>query len=201
MDLFEGCSGARLANGLRWLREPPRWSFDAGGLRVVPAPKTDFFRPWGGEPVDSACLLYSMVSGDFTAVAEARAELAGFGDAAALTVRASPELWAKLCIERSPVGEVSVVSVVTRGASDDANNELLDRPSGLLRITRKGEVFGMHFSSDGRRWRFVRTFGVQMPREVMVGVHVQAPFGGGAEARFSRFELSAVPVADFRSGD
>jgi regulation of enolase protein 1 (concanavalin A-like superfamily) len=201
MDLFQGCSGRRLANGLEWLREPQEWGFGEEGLRIVPAARTDFFRPWVGEGVDNACLLYATVSGDFTAIAEARATLTGFGDAAALTVRASPELWAKICIERSPIGDVSIVSVVTDGASDDANNELLPRPSGLLRITRKGDLFGMHFAAGAGRWRFVRTFGLRMPREIMVGVHAQAPFGGGGEARFSRFELSPGAVSDFRSGE
>jgi hypothetical protein len=91
--------------------------------------------------------------------------------------------------------------VVTDGSSDDANNELLPRPACQIRITRSGDVFGMHFSLDGRRWRFVRTFGLGMPPEVMVGVHAQAPFVGGARARFRRLELVRAAVADFRSGE
>jgi uncharacterized protein len=201
MNLLEGHSGPSIPQGLRWLREPQSFSFGRDGLRIVPAPRTDFFRPHGGEAVDNACLLYRLVSGDFTAVAEAEADLVGFGDAAALTVRSSPELWAKLCLERSPVGEVSIVSVVTEVSSDDANNELLPRPACLLRITRRGDVFGMHFSTGGNRWRFVRTFGLRMPPEVMVGVHAQAPFVGGARATFRRFEIVSGAIADFRSGE
>jgi uncharacterized protein len=201
MNLFQGCSGRTLASGLTWLREPPAWGFTGGSLEIEPAARTDFFRPAVGEPVDNACLLYVRVAGDFTAVAEASADLVGFGDAAALTVRASPELWAKICIERSPAGEVAIVSVVTDSTSDDANNELLGRPDCFVRITRSGDVFGMHWSGDGRRWRFVRTFGLAMPREVMVGIHAQAPFVGGARARFRRFELQPRAVADLRSGD
>lgn len=201
MNLFQGCSGRSLAHGLKWLREPPSWGFGPEGLEIVPAPRTDFFRPHGGEAADSACLLFAPVSGDFTAITEAEAELVGFGDAAALTVRSSPENWAKLCLERSPVGEVSIVSVVTDVSSDDANNELLSRPACLLRITRRGDVFGMHYSTGGDRWRFVRTFGLRMPLEIMVGVHAQAPFVGGARARFRRLEIRGGAVADFRSGE
>ena len=201
MELFRGCSEHTLANGLRWLREPPSWRFRDGSLEVTPAARTDFFRPYRGEPHDDACLLCVPVRGDFTAVTEAKAELVGFGDAAALTVRAAPDLWAKLCVERSPTGEVAIVSVVTRGSSDDANNELLSRAAPKIRITRSGNVFGMHYSIDGRRWRFVRTFGLDMPEEVMVGVHAQAPFVGGCRAFFSSLTIEPGAVKDFRSGD
>lgn len=200
MDLFQGCSGKTLANGLSWLREPQDWGFADGRLSVVPEGKTDFFRPFGGRAVDNACLLSLPVAGDFTAVTEASAVLAGFGDAAAMTVRADPRHWAKICIERSPIGETSVVSVVTDGFSDDANNELVGGPFCWLRLTRAGGVFAMHYSLDGARWRFVRTFGMKLPAEVHVGIHAQAPFGSGCRATFMRFTLDHTAVRDFRSG-
>ena len=201
MNQFEGCDGKRLAHGLRWLREPPAWGFSGGTLEIVPEAKTDFFRPPVGEPVDNACLLYARVGGDFTAVADARAVLAGFGDAAALTVRSSPERWAKICVERSPRGEVSIVSVVTDSTSDDSNNELLAAPSASIRITRRGTVLAMHYRAGGAAWRFVRTFALPLPAEVLVGVHAQAPFVGGCRATFDRFEIEPRAVGDFRSGE
>ncbi len=201
MDMFRDCAGKTLQPGLRWLREPPSWGFQSGTLEIVPEAKTDFFRPAVGEAHDSACLLCAVARGDFTAAVDARAVLAGFGDAAALTVRSSPELWAKLCIERSPRGEVSIVSVVTNGTSDDSNNELLTEPAASLRITRKGSVFALHYRAGQGAWRFVRTFGLPMPESVMIGVHAQAPFVGGCRASFSRFEIGPRAVADFRSGE
>ena len=201
MNLFEGCTGKSLANGLAWFQEPPEWGFDADGLTITPAAKTDFFRGYLRAPNDNACLLYANVTGDFTAVTHARAHLVGFGDAAALTVRASATQWAKLCLERSPIGDVSAVSVVTNPWSDDANNELLDQPECYLRLTRAGDVFAMHYSVDGAKWRFVRTFGLVLPPTVMVGIHAQAPFVGGCSARFSFFNLTHEAVKDFRSGD
>jgi uncharacterized protein len=201
MDLFQGSQGQQLNDALVWLNEPPAWFFAADGLTIVPAAESDFFRPYQGNPKDNACLLSTKVTGDFTAITQARAHLVGFGDAAALTVRAHATQWAKLCLERSPIGDVSAVSVVTSPWSDDANNELLPGPECFLRITRKGDVFGMHYSLDGERWRFVRTFGIAMPETVMVGVHAQAPFVGGCRAMFTRLDLIPEAVADFRSGE
>jgi regulation of enolase protein 1 (concanavalin A-like superfamily) len=201
MDLLKGCHDRALAAGLSWLNEPPEWRFDGEGLLVVPEAATDFFRPYSGTGRDNAALLYTEVTGDFTAATRTRVHLVGFGDAAAITVRAGATQWAKLCLERSPIGDISAVSVVTNPTSDDANNELVDEPACFLRITRNGDVFGMHYSLDGQVWRFVRTFGMAMPRTVKVGIHAQAPFVGGCWARFASFELSDQPVADFRSGE
>ena len=201
MNLFNGCAGRTLSNDLKWLNEPPDWGFDDAGLTITPQPVSDFFRPYGDTPNDNACLLYREVSGDFTAVTRASATLAGFGDAAALTVRENDVKWAKLCLERSPIGDVSVVSVVTDQWSDDANGELLEQPACYLRLTRKGSLFGMHYSLDGAKWRFVRAFGFELADTVKVGVHAQAPFQGGCQAVFSSFDLTPEPVEDFRSGE
>jgi regulation of enolase protein 1 (concanavalin A-like superfamily) len=201
VDLFAGCSGTDLSERLAWLAEPESWRFSGEGLEVAPKAKTDFFRPHEGVGRDNAALLYTGVRGDFTAATLAEADLVAFGDAAALTIRSSEQLWAKICIERSPVGDVSVVSVVTRDWSDDANGELLDRPTCRLRITRKGHRIGMHYSTDGKTWRFVRAVGLPMPDEILVGIHAQAPYRGGCRALFRSFTLEEKAVEDFRSGE
>ncbi len=201
MNLFEGCHGRQLADGLAWLEEPPDWRFDTEGLHIVPWAKTDFFRPYQGTPKDNACLLYTEVTGDFTAVTHARAELVGFGDAVALTVRAAPTQWAKLCLERSPIGDISVVSVVTNPWSDDANNELLPGPSVLCGsraavmcsactiVLTAGVAFCAHICA----LRYLRRSWSVSTRKL--------PFVGGCHATFSCFELSPQPVMDFRSGE
>ena len=201
MNLFDGCNAQHLENDLAWMNPPQRWSFDKQELRVVAEKGTDFFRPFDREPKDSACLLYRAVRGDFTAVTRVSVKLKGFGDAAAVTVRISEQVWAKLCLERSPIGELNAVSVVTNPWSDDSNGELIKEPECWLRLTRKGNLFGMHYSLNGSRWRFVRAFTVEMPREVLVGVHAQAPFEAGCEALFYSFDLSDQGVEDFRSGE
>jgi regulation of enolase protein 1 (concanavalin A-like superfamily) len=201
MNLLAECRDTALANGLKWLNEPSDWKVEDERLIVIPHPGTDFFRPFGREGRDNGGLLYKRIAGDFTAVVHAKARLAEFGDAAALTVRSSGIRWAKLCIERSPVGDVSLVSVVTNPWSDDCNGELLTTPECYLRITRKDALFGMHYSLDGSLWRFVRTFALELPVEVMVGIHAQAPSAKGCEAVFSSFSISPEPVSDFRSGE
>ena len=201
-NLFSGCQGKKTSNDLNWLNEPEDWSFDNDGkLTIIPNAVTDFFRPYGQSPNDNACLLYTKVTGDFTVVTKTKAVFAGFGDATAITVRSKEDLWAKVCMEQSPIGDISVVSVVTNGYSDDSNGELLQQPECYLRITRNGDVFGMHYSLDGKVWRFVRYVVFPAPKEVMVGVHAQAPFAGGCEGEFEFFKIANEAVKDFRSGE
>ena len=201
MNLLADCAGMTLANDLKWLNEPPEWEVDDAGLRIVPRAPSDFFRPYDGPPNDNCCLLYKEVTGDFTAVTQVTADLVEFGDAAALTVRASETQWAKLCLERSPIGEVSVVSVVTNPWSDDSNSEIVTSSECYLRLTRKGNVFGMHYGLEGKKWRFVRAFALEIPLRLMVGIHAQAPFTPGCRVVFRSLTLSPEPVADLRSGD
>ena len=114
---------------LRWLNEPDSWSIDPsdGSITIVPNAATDFFRPLDDLDApanDNCCLLFTEVTGDFTATTHTKATLCDFGDAAALTLRVHESLWAKLCLERSPIGDISLVSVVTNPFSDDANSEV-----------------------------------------------------------------------------
>ena len=201
MNLFESCGGHDPGAKLSWLNEPPKWSFDASHrLQLAASPCTDFFRPPDQEARDDAALLYTTVRGDFTLSTRVVAHLVEFGDAGGLMLRAAPDCWAKLCVERSPVGEVAVVSVVTAPISDDANSEVLSRPEAYLRLTRRGPLMGMHYGVHGDRWRFVRAFTMDAPDELMVGVHAQAPFAGGCTAGFDFLQLTGVGVEDFRSG-
>jgi regulation of enolase protein 1 (concanavalin A-like superfamily) len=201
MNLFDGCVGNKLTNGLVWLNEPEEWLFNDTGLIIKAKAGTDFFRPYGETYYDSACFLYREITGDFTVATDVKAELFNFGDAAALSMRADETRWAKLCIEQSPIGEVSLVSVVTNPWSDDSNNELISSAECHLRLTRKGNLFGMHYSLDGTKWRFVRAFGFELPENIMVGIHVQAPSTSGCRALYRFFIYTAQPVENFRSGD
>ena len=201
MDLLADCSGKTLANGLKWMNEPQEWKAGHDGLTVSPESICDLFRPYGRPPSDNCGFLYKEVSGNFTAATRVFAELADFADGAALVVRAGVDQWAKICLERSPIGDISIVSVVTDPWSDDSNGEIVTSKDCRLRITRKGSIFGMHYSLDGLSWRFVRMFSLELPSTVKVGIHAQAPFSTGCRVVFRSLTISPETVDDFRSGD
>jgi uncharacterized protein len=201
MSFLGGSAGRELDAGLEWLNEPREWRVNDGVLTITADPQTDFFRGIEAFNNDSACLLFRRVTGDFTLRALVEADNREFADASCLTMRHDETKWAKVCLERSPIGDLNVVSVVTDGTSDDSTGELLTEPRRWLRISRKGTEFAIHHSGDGRLWRFVRFFFLDVPETVSVGIHVQAPFGDAAVGRFSGVELTGVAVADYRSGE
>jgi len=57
-----------------------------------------------------------------------------------------------------------VVSVVTRGVSDDANAFVVDGRTVWLRVSRVSHAFAYHASLDGKAWRMVRFFSIDGPR-------------------------------------
>ena len=86
---------------------------------------TDLFTaPDGSVVLDNATIQLVDAQGDFQLRARVSAPLASTFDAGALVVYASPDAWGKLALERSPQGEATIVSVVTRGVSDDARTAL-----------------------------------------------------------------------------
>ena len=113
------------------------------------------------EPKLNAPALLGGSSGDFLLSARVTVDFAGTYDAGVLVVYESDDVWAKLCFEYSPQREPMVVSVVTRGVSDDCNSFVVDDESVWLRIARVGPAYAFHASTDGSNWSFIRHFALQ----------------------------------------
>jgi regulation of enolase protein 1 (concanavalin A-like superfamily) len=189
---------------LHWLRPPLRW--EAGDrLRIAAGPGTDLFADPRGEPArDNAPCLLGPAAGDWALAARVSVEFAAAFDAGVLVVREHAGSWAKLCFESSPAGRPTVVTVVNRGVSDDANAFTVDGAGIWLRVARIAPAWAFHASTDGRRWQLVRYFaldppgGGDLPR---VGFSAQSPTGRGCTATFDDIGWSAAPPADIRGGD
>jgi len=52
----------------------------------------------------------------------------------------------------------------------------------------------MHYSLDGKLWRFVCCFAWQLPDNVVAGVHARAPRAGGCRVVFDLLNLTALAV-------
>jgi regulation of enolase protein 1 (concanavalin A-like superfamily) len=172
----------------------------SGGIVIKAPPRTDWFiDPISGNVTRTApALVTSAPEGDFTLQAQVHAETRDRFDAGALLVHGDDHSWAKLCLERSPDGELMVVSVVTHVTSDDCNGEVVGA-TAWLRVARVDRAFAFHWSADGQRWRFVRLFGLPV-RAVRIGFIAQSPVGEGCTARFDRVALAERRLVDLRDG-
>jgi regulation of enolase protein 1 (concanavalin A-like superfamily) len=179
-----------------------RWNGgdDAGTLAAEA--NTDWFNdPAGGQPTSNAPLLLTAVQGDFQLSVRAEAELRSTYDAAALFVYGNDTTWAKLALELSPDGAHTIVTVVTRGVSDDANGPPVTTPGmAWLRVSRMGSVYAFHHSPDGQRWALTRLFTIGEVGEHRVGLSVQSPLGTGLTVHFDHLAIRPTTLADPRDG-
>jgi regulation of enolase protein 1 (concanavalin A-like superfamily) len=170
-------------------------------IAFAAGPRSDLFTdPAGGEPQTNAPLLLGRPSGDFQLSARVSAPLAATFDATALIVWASDSAWGKLALEYSPQGASTIVSVVTRGVSDDANAFTVPDAVAWLRIARRGDTIAFHASIDGRWWSLIRYFTIPGADEASAGFLVQSPTGDGLDGRFNEIEWTAGPLAELRNG-
>jgi uncharacterized protein len=170
-------------------------------IALAAGPRTDLFSdPGGGEPVLNAPMLLGATEGDFVLSARVRADLRATFDAGALVLHAGDATWAKLALERSPQGEAMIVSVVTRGISDDANGAVVAGDSVWLRVARIGGACALHASADGARWDLVRHFALGGSAGLAAGFLAQSPTGDGCTATFDEIAFAARTLADLRDG-
>lgn len=162
------------------------WFIDpAGGQAKTNAPIALFVPP------DPAFCLQAKVTVGFTATY----------DAGTIFVYANDALWAKLCFEYSPQQQPMIVSVVTRGTSDDCNSVVVGDSSVYLRVYKRNEVFAFHYSLDGHYWHFVRYFTLGNLGQLRMGFSSQSPTGQGCKVDFSEIRYMPGILTDLRSGE
>jgi regulation of enolase protein 1 (concanavalin A-like superfamily) len=187
---------------LAWEAPPTAWGLDAGVLRASAGPRTDLFvSPQGEQPVLNAARLLGPISGDFQLSARVGVAFAGTFDAGALLVWRDERTWSKLCFEYSPQNQPMVVSVVTRGFSDDANGFVVAGDRVWLRVARMGGALAFHASLDGRWWDLIRHFAIDAGDAPLVGFVAQAPTGAGCEVRFDDIRFAPTRLAELRTGE
>jgi len=169
-------------------------SVRSGVLRIAPVPHTNLFHsPDDGFVVVNAPMVLFAPEGDFTLKAKVSAQLVNVYDVAALVLYGDDKHWAKLCFENSALQEATVVTVVTRERSDDANSETVASPFVYLAIARKGNEYSMHFSRDGQQWRLARHF--QLPPELKLRLGFTAHTDSNRQFAADFSEVVYRPIA------
>ena len=223
--LSRGCPGPRLSGGnpvsmarlmavpsintltevptsFRWLGTPADASLGAGALSISAGPGEDWFiDPGSGATTLNAPALVGSLTGNFTLSAHVDAGFRSTFDAGALVVWHDDRTWAKLAYEFSPAGDPMVVSVVTRGESDDCNSTVVSKGGVWLRLAYIDGAYAFHSSANGRDWQFVRHFRLSSEGAGEVGFEAQSPLGEGCRARFSEIMHAERTLTDLRNGE
>ena len=176
-----------LPGALNWQNTPRSWNIDSKNVLTISSnAKTDWFvDPFDGTVAKSAPILLFTPGSDYVLSARVAVTFATKWDAGALMVWGDDQHWAKLSFEFSPDSKPTLVTVVTRGLSDDCNSMHLPGDSAYLRIAKSGNTYVFYFSTDGQSWQILRTFSLDTELPVRVGFESQSPAGPGAVAKFS----------------
>lgn len=182
---------------LRWSGSPLPVQLTENSLTITTGPRTDWFvDPATGEvTATGSALLGAAPHQEFTLTAQVSVEFASGFDAGALAVRLAPDRWAKLAYEVSAQGQPMVVSVVTRGRSDDATALHVDSGAVWLKVSRRGGSYAFHASTDGDRWHLIRHFYLG-EQDCEIGFLTQSPTGEGCRARFANVGYFNAVVHD-----
>lgn len=189
---------------LHWEHQPLDWQAGPGNsLTITAGEHTNWFiDPGGNRNQDSAPAgLFVPPDANFLLSAKVAVEFASTFDAGVLQLRSREDLWAKLCFEHSPQGEPMIVSVVTRGVSDDCNSVVIDGTEVYLRLAQTPKTTAFHYSRDGHYWHMVRYFSLGELPSIQVGFSSQSPRGQKCRAVFSEIRYIPGTLKDNRSGE
>lgn len=185
-----------------WKNSPVRWNIDDGRLTIVAGPSTDWYiSPVDGKATNNAPLRLFRPGPDFVLTSKVTVEFGAQWDAGMLMVYANDTNWAKFALERSVSGEPTIVTVVTRGVSDDCNSSTVTGNSIWYRVARIGPAFAFYASPDGHLWKMIRAFTLGAAPDVRVGFGSQSPVGQSGTATFSEIQYSPRRIGDIFKGE
>jgi len=187
-----------------WIREPLAYHIVDNSLEVRSERGTNYFiSPADPSSVDATGPIFCKeVFGDFVATTLVKPDFNGLWNAASLMVYIDDKNWIKLAFENSDATGKSVVTVVTKDVSDDANGVVLtDQDSVWLRIIRQGGVYGLHWSIDGKEFYKTRICKFLDRESVMVGLEAQCPVEDSGLHKFLFFSIDQETTMNVWDGE
>jgi hypothetical protein len=198
--------------------EPIAWTFteslngaqaqmtlDANGaIQLGAGPETDFFIEPGSPPYEkaNAPLLLRQVDNTrpFTFTVKTTPVHQVKYDAGMAFLYVSDKEWLKFAFEADERMNRRIVTVKTKGFSDDNNHDVVNSPFVFLKISSDTKVIGFYYSTSGQEWQLVRVFKNEYPPLLKLGIGAQSPAGQGNRAVFESLDFTETSVKDFRMG-
>jgi regulation of enolase protein 1 (concanavalin A-like superfamily) len=175
---------------------------DDGSLAIVGGKSTNWFvNPADGHTEANSPVLLFKAGDEFTLRAKLTVDFHTRWDAGCLVVFADETTWGKFCFEMTQWMEPTVISVVTRGRSDDNNSIPIAGGSVYLEIAKSGQGINFYASKDGRSWRLTRAFHLGERGPLELGFSSQSPVGEGCRTVFSAIRYTPKAPADFWKGE
>lgn len=186
---------AGIPSPFTWQNKPAEWSANSNSLTLTAAKKTDWFvYPGGGYTANSSPRLLFKATTDFVFSSKVEIKAHATYDAGCLVLYASTSTWSKLCLEAQADHRLDVISVVTRGSSDDATSFPANGTSIYLKIAKADGTIFFYASEDGKAWTIIRKLSLPSGNPLLTGFSAQSPDGNGTSALFRDFHYLAQKV-------
>jgi uncharacterized protein len=187
---------------LNWENTPKSYSFRKDVLQIEAGDSTDMFRdPNVTYNTDTAPKLAFHPDDNFVLSASISHDFVSKWDGGALFLKADSLNWIKFCFEKDYTGSRRVVSVVTKGVSDDCNSVAIRTNNVYYKMAKAGNVITLYYSEDGRRWFLVRHVQFNCPAGFTIGFLAQSPVGKSCRVSFGDIRYSAKRISDPYSGE
>ena len=185
---------------LSWITPPLESQINGKTITMVAGKSTNLFNSPSGYFKCSDFPFYSTeVVGDFIATCHINPRFDKTYDLGCLIVWENDDKWIKFAYELSDSGYPAIVSIRTDVYSDDCNGPMMEEPC-WLRISRKDNVFALHYSKDTKNWALARIFRMEMNECIMVGISAQCPSGEKVSVDFNEFEITDYDFTNQRLG-
>lgn len=178
--------------------------FGSDSLEMVSSVETDFFIEPGQPPYNKANAPLLLMTVDNTkpftfSIKVSPKHLVKY-DAGMVFLYVNDSEWLKFAFEVDERMIGRIVTVKTKGFSDDNNHDAISTKSVYLKISSDTKVVGFYYSLDAKTWQLVRVFKNEYPQNLKIGIGSQSPVGKGNKSVFSEFQFAETNVKDFRMG-
>jgi uncharacterized protein len=182
---------------LFWENAPVSFKTGNGTLVIEAGEKTDMFRdPNVTYNTDNAPKLVFIADSNFVLTAAIHHDFINKWDGGAIVLKADSLNWIKFCFEKDYTGQHRVVSVVTKGISDDCNSASASSNMIYYKIAKAGNVITLYFSGDGRSWFLIRHLTFDSLTPLKLGFLAQSPTGKNCRVMFSDIHYTTKKIGD-----
>ena len=188
---------AALPRPLYWENTPVHFESGNGRLVIEAGEKTDMFRdPNVTYNTDNAPKLLFVADSNFVLTAAIHHAFTSKWDGGAIVLKADSLNWIKFCFEKDYTGQKRVVSVVTKGISDDCNSAAATANTIYYKIAKAGNVITLYYSADGKGWYLIRHLVFDSSAPLKLGFLAQSPTGKSCRVTFSDIHYSTKKISD-----
>lgn len=188
---------AALPRPMYWENTPVHFATNGDGMVIEAGEKTDMFRdPNVTYNTDNAPKLLFVADSNFVLTTAIHHAFASKWDGGAIVLKADSLNWIKFCFEKDYTGQKRVVSVVTKGISDDCNSAAATANTLYYKIAKAGNVITLYYSTDGKGWYLIRHLVFDSPGPLKLGFLAQSPTGKSCRVTFSDIHYSTKKISD-----